>query len=61
MLVTEVPAGIPSPSERVGRAAVTVVICPFAPVVTVVYTVACVVLCGSGDVVVVPVILADKC
>lgn len=36
MFVTDVPAGMPSPSVRDGSDEVTVVVCPFAPVVTVV-------------------------
>lgn len=47
MLVTEVPAGMPSPRVSDGRAEVTVVVCPSLPVVTVVYTVAWALLCAS--------------
>ena len=61
MLVTAVPAGMPSPIVRVGSAEVTVVVSPFVPVVTVVYTVGCALFCACvKSVDVAPVILAGK-
>jgi hypothetical protein len=57
MLVTEVPAGMPSPRVSDGRAEVTVVVCPLLPVVTVVNTVACALLCARVNTVEVPLVI----
>lgn len=57
MLVTELPARMPSPRVSDGRAEVTVVVYPSLPVVTVVYTVAWVLLCASVNTVDVPLVI----